>query len=1267
MPDKYVNESNATTLLGEVKEYVDTGLGTKQATIDSSHKLSADLISDGVTNKVFTATEQTKLSSIESGAQVNTVTSVNSKTGVVSLSASDVGALPSSTKYGSNLNLSGTLLQLQDQDGNSLGSAVTLPETGITSVQADGEGNAFTSQSVSGGVLTLTKGTTFATPADVADAINSVSAYYITRNSNGDPFQTYAQLSGTSTFYSGGVVRIPTTNDYCIVLADITQATIVSGYDSFTTTAEYVGYYVLYNNVSTLVTNTNKDSVGITAGTTVCYLSIPTTRYSYQNNQWEFQFIVSEASFTTEQWAAINSGLTATDKTKLDGIEAGAQVNTIESISLDGSSISPDGNKNVNIVLNDKYVSLSSQTLTEEQKAQVRTNIGAGSANATSVIVGGSLVASLSFDSDPQTQISGKQNIIDSTHKLSADLVEDGTTNKVFTATEQSKLSNLQNDSDYVHIAGNETITGAKLFNNRPKVDTSELPSAYQPVEYIQSYGNEYIDTGVLFSDAINGVETHYYKSDATPPQGLFGVRTAYVSTYFNFRKDSNARYAAVLYGDETAQYYSSMIEMGIYPPSMTGDIVSYMKQTATATIKYAINDAVGTYGRTVGTTTSNLHYYLFAINNNGTAEAKFECKLYYFKIYANDVLIRDFKPCYRKSDNEVGLYDVVNDVFYTNQGSGAFTKGNDVGKTEVALVSEIPTTADDVGVSLTTTSGSEAIIVDSDSVTLVTRNTDQNITGTKTFVGQQKVKFKQSSSSDKLGLTLYNPSNKEISSLQYSSREMRPVGSGSSTTYDFLALQNYTGDATNYHATQVGVRSMSDDTSSQKAFNFLFPKDTKANMNAVYGSDYDTIYLNTAITDGTTTKFADKNGVVNVNDLIPVKYTEDTTGSADPSPFADYYNKSTTDTLLGAKANNTASNLTDANVESWRSKLGIKDLPYCSIIHSTVPLYDASLKLANGELIYQGGAYNAFYDYMVALYTAGTASNCFTTESAYQTSISTYGVCGKYVYDSTNHTIRIPTLKGILEGVSSNNDIGAIKPAGLPNITGQFSSAIRDGMSSVNLQDVSGAFGTRNPYSQQKGADYTTINWTYGLNFDASRSNSIYGNSNTVQPQTTGVYYYIVVASSVKTEIEVDIDEIATDLNGKADISLNNFQSSLTSSSVTINSVAGTKYVGGHICIESWKSNDGKQWYRKYSDGWKECGYNNFTGSSWALQTWTFPIAFSSVNSFAVFNKAVYTGTSTSGNNLTINSYAVYGKTTSSAKIYSDSGWIQDLYACGY
>lgn len=60
------NSSNLVTSGG-----VKSALDTKQSTIDSSHKLSADLIQDGSTNVVFTSANRTKLNGIEAGAEIN--------------------------------------------------------------------------------------------------------------------------------------------------------------------------------------------------------------------------------------------------------------------------------------------------------------------------------------------------------------------------------------------------------------------------------------------------------------------------------------------------------------------------------------------------------------------------------------------------------------------------------------------------------------------------------------------------------------------------------------------------------------------------------------------------------------------------------------------------------------------------------------------------------------------------------------------------------------------------------------------------------------------------------------------------------------------------------------------------------------------------------------------------------------------------------------------------------------------------------------------
>ena len=95
----------------------------------------------------------------------------------------------------------------------------------------------------------------------VNSSLNSIAAYFITKNAAGDSFATKAELTSATTFYSGGAVRVPTRNDYCIVAKD-------EDHDN------------------------------------------ATTRYIYNNN-WEYQYTINETPLTAEQLAAINSGITA--------------------------------------------------------------------------------------------------------------------------------------------------------------------------------------------------------------------------------------------------------------------------------------------------------------------------------------------------------------------------------------------------------------------------------------------------------------------------------------------------------------------------------------------------------------------------------------------------------------------------------------------------------------------------------------------------------------------------------------------------------------------------------------------------------------------------------------------------------------------------------------------------------------------------------------------------------------------------------------------
>lgn len=251
----------------------------------------------------------------------------------------------------------------------------------------------------------------------------------------------------------------------------------------------------------------------------------------------------------------------------------------------------------------------------------------------------------------------------------------------------------------------------------------------------------------------------------------------------------------------------------------------------------------------------------------------------------------------------------------------------------------------------------------------------------------------------------------------------------------------------------------------------------------------------------------------VDINNIVT-----DLNGKADK----DLNNLSTAGlAVLNEKADIDLSNLSTTG----KSKLGGSSRNLGEIVSSTLPLTDAGLHLLDGSLIQGGGIYDKFVQYIANL---DLSANYFCTETEWQQSITDHGVCGKFVYDSTNNTVRLPKITGIVEGTTDVSALGDLVEAGLPDHNHSFTRP---------KGDQSYSNGSGNVWW---GTSAITVNTTH-----ASASNSIYGNSATVQPQTIKAFYYIVIATSTKTDVQVDIDNIATDLNGKADVGLSNITDS--------------------------------------------------------------------------------------------------------------------------
>lgn len=171
-----------------------------------------------------------------------------------------------------------------------------------------------------------------------------------------------------------------------------------------------------------------------------------------------------------------------------------------------------------------------------------------------------------------------------------------------------------------------------------------------------------------------------------------------------------------------------------------------------------------------------------------------------------------------------------------------------------------------------------------------VTTNTDQNITGTKTFLGTKKVAFKQSGSSDKLGFTLYNNGGTEKGYLEYNPTNLIDG-------YPLMTLGNYA--TANGGITQVGFRRYSGVSGANGAYNLLTPLIADAKTPFSLTTTYTNFYMPLGFTNGTATVKTAKSGMVDLSTLLPSFTQEQANWTETDNTKVDYIkNKPTLSTV---------------------------------------------------------------------------------------------------------------------------------------------------------------------------------------------------------------------------------------------------------------------------------------------------------------------------------------------------------------------------------
>lgn len=197
------------------------------------------------------------------------------------------------------------------------------------------------------------------------------------------------------------------------------------------------------------------------------------------------------------------------------------------------------------------------------------------------------------------------------------------------------------------------------------------LPPEYQEVEYIQSSGTQYIDTG-FFCNQDTGIiaDIQQVSYDGNWRVWIGSLQTTSDGNWVHLGQASRDKGLRFSWGAGAGTY--------VYTSISSSDFNRHTYQIDKGELTID-NTTTYTLTNSYEFTTSPSTIVLFADKKGSTITEYSSIKIFYCKLYDNNVLIRNLIPCYRKSNNEIGMYDTVNGVFYTNQGTGTFLKGNNV------------------------------------------------------------------------------------------------------------------------------------------------------------------------------------------------------------------------------------------------------------------------------------------------------------------------------------------------------------------------------------------------------------------------------------------------------------------------------------------------------------------------------------------------------------------------------------------------------------
>lgn len=225
---------------------------------------------------------------------------------------------------------------------------------------------------------------------------------------------------------------------------------------------------------------------------------------------------------------------------------------------------------------------------------------------------------------------------------------------------------------------GGDSYAEGQGIEFTPDPRSAELPNTYQQIEYLQGTGTQ-------------GIILNYTPMSTTPADikyeltysDLVSEPTGWHYLIGGWLESSHKMPPSIVYSNNNYQdklvlsiCEADIITNGDWPTGNTvhTSIVTIDGSTAKMQLDNG-TESSGTWSGSIDHAPA-----IFASNRGSSTLGSFSAyKFRELKIYENGILIHHYYPCYRKSDNEPGIYDVITNTFLTNNGTGDFICGNDV------------------------------------------------------------------------------------------------------------------------------------------------------------------------------------------------------------------------------------------------------------------------------------------------------------------------------------------------------------------------------------------------------------------------------------------------------------------------------------------------------------------------------------------------------------------------------------------------------------